>query len=220
MRLIDYFIPLVSRLLEIEPALTASSELSVDQVRGCFETERQDACTKLARNHYDQTEIDNALFSIAVLIDEKILSSGWNNKEDWSYQQLQREWFDTSNGGVEFFSRLDELNPYHPKDMEVKEVYFYCLALGFRGRYFEEGQQSVIDQIIASTAHNLQESLELGPRLFPMAYSEAEPTPLALKTRFNWLPVIVGAPLIGIILLYFYYRYDILNVSEQILRSL
>lgn len=220
MRLIDHYIPLVSCLLDIEPQLSTTSELTVDKLRDRFDAEKAQAQARLAREDYADDEIDNALFAIAVLVDEKILSSDWQHKEAWSYQQLQREWFDTSNGGVEFFERLDALNPYHPRDMEIKEVYFYCLSLGFRGRYFEEGQQSIIDQIIASTAQTLQESLDLGSRLFPMAYSETAPPPISLRARFNWLPVVVGAPLIGIILLYFYYRYDILNVSEQILRSL
>jgi type VI secretion system protein ImpK len=220
MRLIDYYIPLVSCLLEMEPLLSGQTDLNVDQVRAKFEAEKTTALQRLEHESYSEDDINSALFAIAVLADEKILSSSWQHKEDWSYQQLQREWFDTSNGGVEFFTRLDTLNSYNPRDVEVKEVYFYCLALGFRGRYFEEGQQSIIDQIIATTAQTLQDSLDLGNRLFPMAYNDSAPPPVTFRTRFNWLPVIVGAPLVGIILLYFYYRYDILNVSEQILRSL
>jgi hypothetical protein len=85
---------------------------------------------------FSQHDCHLALFATCAWIDELILCSGWKERDTWQLNQLQRIYFGTNNAGEEFYQLLTGLDP---ADREVREVFEYCLALGFKGRYFHSG---------------------------------------------------------------------------------
>jgi len=110
--------------------------------------------------------MDQALFPVMAWADETLLGSGWDEKSNWVNNSLQKRYFNTTNAGMEFFTRLDKL-----KDSQILEVYEYCLASGFKGKFFESYQAEELGAIHQS----LQKKLWGGPRpsvpevLFPQA---------------------------------------------------
>ncbi len=81
-----------------------------------------------------------ALFAFAVWADEMILLSQWQDKHLWQQDTLQRTFFHTANGGVEFYNRLNTLEQ---TENAVREVYTLCMSLGFRGRYFQDSEENI-----------------------------------------------------------------------------
>lgn len=107
-----------------------------------FESVKQDV-----RNLLDQAEVlrkenslprddfQEATFAVCAWVDEAVLCSEWEHRDQWVHEQLQRKHFNTSNAGDEFFHRLTELGP---DKAQVLEVYALCLAMGFTGRFFRK----------------------------------------------------------------------------------
>jgi type VI secretion system protein ImpK len=77
-----------------------------------------------------------AKYALAAFVDEIVLNSDWSLKESWSGKPLQLEYFNDFAAGEEFFNKLDGLrHTEDPKRVDVLEVYYLLLSLGFKGKY-------------------------------------------------------------------------------------
>ena len=84
---------------------------------------------------YDRDDTREASFAVVAFIDETVQRSGWSDREAWLAQPLQLELYDRNDAGEEVLARLDDLRGAVSERVDVLEVYYLCLALGFRGRY-------------------------------------------------------------------------------------
>ena len=120
-------------------------------------------------------EREAALFAICAWIDEALLMSQWKQKEQWRASPLQVAYFDTWNGGEEFFSRLAALDE---REDQAREVYYYCLALGFKGSLFRQDDRARLDRIKEDERAKIEAKHRAkngkGP-LFPLSYGNAKP---------------------------------------------
>ena len=80
-------------------------------------------------------DVNLAKYAIAAFIDEMILTSSWSLKDSWADKPLQLAYFNDFAAGEEFYNRIDALRG--AKKNAVLEVYYLCLALGFRGKYVD-----------------------------------------------------------------------------------
>src|SRR5262245_16088715 len=80
-------------------------------------------------------DVTQAKYAIAAFIDEMILTSSWGLKDSWADKPLQLAYFNEFSAGEEFYNKVDTLRG--SKKMTVLEVYYLCLALGFRGKYVD-----------------------------------------------------------------------------------
>lgn len=90
------------------------------------------------RGNYAREDYELAKFAVCAWVDEKISSSSWPEKVKWPKAELQRQYFNTTNAGEEFYDKLCALCP---AQVEVMEVFANCLALGFRGSYYQINTQ-------------------------------------------------------------------------------
>ncbi len=82
-----------------------------------------------------QEDVQQAKYAIAAFIDEMILTSSWPLKDSWADKPLQLAYFNDFAAGEEFYNKIDALRG--AKRNGVLEVYYLCLALGFRGKYVD-----------------------------------------------------------------------------------
>ena len=75
-----------------------------------------------------------ASFGVVAFLDETVQRSAWSERDEWVRSPLQQELFDRNDAGEEFFNRLERLRSAMPERADVLEVYYLCLALGFRGK--------------------------------------------------------------------------------------
>lgn len=132
----------------------------------------------------DPGEWQQAFFPVCAWVDERILCSAWSEKGTWERAQLQREHFNTTAAGEAFFTRLNELSP---EDRAVREVYAFCLALGFRGRYFEPSDDGKMEDIRYTNLKRVTDNTDLAfpQELFPEGY-EPETGRKRKRTRGPW----------------------------------
>jgi type VI secretion system protein ImpK len=84
----------------------------------------------------DPALVQAVRYALCAFVDEIVLSSSWNIRQDWASRPLQMEYFNDFTAGEEFYRRIDSLRGGDdPARREALEVYALILGLGFRGKY-------------------------------------------------------------------------------------
>lgn len=177
----------------------------------------------LKKGLFPQEDYDQARFVICAWIDEVILNSAWDKKNQWQKEQLQRIYYHTADAGEEVFERLNTLGLHQ---REVREVYYFCLALGFMGRYCHKGDEYLLEQLKTSNLKLLMGSSVGLPslertELFPEAYptEAAKMGPKKQRFRFSVLTLVgLAGPVFLFGLLFLIYRFALSGIGENILK--
>jgi type VI secretion system protein ImpK len=178
----------------------------------------------VTKGWFSQEEYDKARFMICAWVDESILASGWQHKSHWQREQLQRLYYNTTEAGEEVFERLNALD-FHQKD--VRELYYLCLSLGFKGRFIHPEDEYLLDQLKTSNLKLLLgssvgvpslERTELFPESYPREAADLGPQ----KKRFNF-PVFAIVALVGPLLLFgllfLVYHFSLDGIAEHVMRT-
>ncbi|RJP81839.1 MAG: DotU family type IV/VI secretion system protein [Candidatus Zixiibacteriota bacterium] len=202
MRLLDHYIPLFAYTAELlrdpfDPAY------AIREVEEKLERLIAEAKAGSLRAGIAPASAESALFAVLAWIDEALLESTWPGKNQWKHIPLQDRHFNTRQAGEEFFERLDRLRP---EDRELKEVYYYCLALRFMGRYFRSDDRRRLEEIIRAQLKDLtgQEEPQVSEQLFPEAYSGEVGSPVR-RPRFTVVHALFSLPVAVFLLGYLVY---------------
>ena len=224
MRIVDCFMELLAYMSYFLKAVKAKQP-AFDQVKADIDRliSQADAC--LENRGILKEDCDHARFAIFAWIDEVILSSPWNEKEQWQRQQLQRIHFQTADAGEIFFERLNALGPHQNY---VREVYYLCLAMGFTGRYIHEGDDFLLEQLRTSNLKVLMGSsmglpaLDKG-ELFAEAYPQQvdEMKPQRRGRMFSPITLLgIVFPVVLFAALFLIYRFILNNIGENLLGAM
>jgi type VI secretion system protein ImpK len=176
-RLIDCFIPALAYLRHFQRQ--PGGDLVA--VRLQFEQLLGSAMASAESAQKNPADSQAALFAVVAWADEVFLASAWSGASQWARQLFQRQYFNVSNAGDAFFSRLELLSA---AQIEVREVYLYALSLGFAGRYgYDRDAKALADVRQASqllVMHDLRGSGEalglssdMHKFMFPEGYATA-----------------------------------------------
>jgi len=169
MKLIDCYAELLAYTAYLTGPDPSAAALSYEEVRGRYDDLLQRAQTLRAQGEFPDGQWQEGLFAVFALIDEMILCSGWPGRDAWQVAQLQHRFFNTTDAGEEFFYHLKALGS---GSAQVREVYGWCLAMGFKGRYFRPQDSAELEEI---TRVNLNMARGAGGEedmlfMFPEAY--------------------------------------------------
>lgn len=89
-------------------------------------------------------KVKEAKYALASYIDESVLTSNWPGRMEWMSKTLQLEFFGEHVGGETFFKHLDALRRAGERFVDVLEVYYICLQLGFEGMYRLRGLEQLM----------------------------------------------------------------------------
>jgi len=222
MHLTDCFIEVV--------AYVAYFLRSVEQKQPPYDQTRADVLRLLSQSQgglkegrISQEDHDLAHFAICAWVDEAILHSQWQEKGRWQKEQLQRLFYQTTEAGEEFFERLNRVGMHQ---REVREIYYLCLAMGFKGRYCHEGDDYLLDQVKTSNLKLLL-AASLGipsldrVELFPEAYPPEGQTLGGPSRGFQFTAAVIGfiaAPVCLFGLLFLIYRFVLDGISAGFLK--
>jgi type VI secretion system protein ImpK len=82
--------------------------------------------------------IFTARYVLCTTIDEFVLSTPWGAASVWHSQSLLRLFHQETGGGEKFFLLLNKLIDDPARNIDLLELIYVCLALGFQGRYAVE----------------------------------------------------------------------------------
>lgn len=94
---------------------------------------------------YSRETLIEARYAVVAFLDEMILQSGWDQKNQWASHLLQYKYFQTQIAGEELFHHLTTLRRKFPVNTDLLEVFHACLMLGFEGKYKLEGRERLQD---------------------------------------------------------------------------
>lgn len=135
--LINTFAPLLEFAPELESAL-APENPEVMRTRLLDELVRARDAAVAAGSSLERA--DQAAWAVAALLDDLALNTPWGGASAWPRQPLVVMLRGDVDAGTQFFTRLDELERHPNRDRELLELQYYCLALGFRGKYRVPGR--------------------------------------------------------------------------------
>ncbi|MCC4619235.1 type IVB secretion system protein IcmH/DotU [Xanthomonas cassavae CFBP 4642] len=76
-----------------------------------------------------------ARYVLCALLDEAVLNAPWGERSGWSQKTLLVVFHSESYGGAKFFQILERLCADVRRHLDLIELMYLCLALGFVGRY-------------------------------------------------------------------------------------
>jgi type VI secretion system protein ImpK len=167
-------------------------------------------------------DYDSARFAVCAWVDEMILASSWEEKTQWQKEPLQRLHYQTADAGEEFFERLNRLGL---QQRDVREVYYLCLAMGFKGRYIHDRDLHLLEQLRTSNLKVLMgsalgfpslEKMDLFPEAYPLSPEEGR----SKKTSHRWPSLgllMVAVPVVFFALLFLIYRFILNEIGTTFL---
>lgn len=218
MHLVDCFVDVFSYVRNLS---VNNNDLSEEQVRIKIDELFASKVHEALDSGYSQTHLDHAKFAVCAWIDEKILSSDVAFKEQWRIRLLQKHYFNTVKGGQQFFERLNTLDQFDAFDMDVREVFFYCLAFGFHGKYYTDAGLSELASIRQTNLQLLNQKTGGGKtkdQWFSQLAIEGGETVTPTKPA-GWA-IMFGLPLIVAVTAIAWMRLDIMQSIENLVKSL
>jgi len=100
----------------------------------------------------DIRKYDKARFAVCVWVDEIFSTMSWSHNQQWLQHTLQKEFYGLPNANTAFFLRLNALRD---DEYAVREIYLYCLYLGYCGQYLLEGDKPLLKQLKLSQLNSL-----------------------------------------------------------------
>ncbi|UHD16097.1 type IVB secretion system protein IcmH/DotU [Thiocapsa bogorovii] len=76
-----------------------------------------------------------ARYVLCALLDESVLDTPWGSESVWGERGLLISFHNETWGGEKFFEALERLLAYPSGNLNLLELLYLCLALGFEGRY-------------------------------------------------------------------------------------
>jgi type VI secretion system protein ImpK len=79
-----------------------------------------------------------ARYVLCTMLDESVNNSPWGDVSGWAQKTLLVTFHGETDGGAKFFQILDRLSVDFSRHLDLIELMYICLALGFGGRYLVE----------------------------------------------------------------------------------
>jgi type VI secretion system protein ImpK len=76
-----------------------------------------------------------ARYVLCTFVDSAVLNTPWGSQGDWAGQSLLVIFHKEVSGGEKFFDILDRLRPDPRRYIDLIELVYVCLALGYEGKY-------------------------------------------------------------------------------------
>lgn len=175
-----------------------------------------------------QDEYDQSRYALCAWIDETVLATAWNHRARWRPEMLQRLYYNSADAGEKFFERLNRIG-VHQKS--IREVFYTCLSLGFKGRYCAPGDQYALQQLKEHHLKLLFDGAQESPtvisfeknKLFPEAYTQGsfpQTSNTAQSQRRLFWAATLGGPVLIALLFFLIYKYTLYSLGENILRAI
>jgi type VI secretion system protein ImpK len=168
----------------------------------------------------DPRQIRDMKFALVAFVDETVLSPrhDFPQRPEWERNPLQLVYFQEHLAGVKFFERLDEMLRDIGPNLDLAELYYLCLLLGFKGKY----NVYLLEEQLKQTVERVAGALRAAGRLRPNALSAHwqatdQPGPPTDPGLPLWLKA-GGVALIALALLTYVVLYLLLRRELDIVR--
>jgi len=124
------------------PLLTLGARLSASVQQANIATLRQQAIQeiraaedRMRSGGITQEDTVVARYILCTFVDTAVLNTPWGAQGDWASQSLLVVFHKEVSGGEKFFDILERLRPNPSRYIDLIELGYICLALGYEGKY-------------------------------------------------------------------------------------
>jgi len=178
------------------------TEADLMALRPEIEQEARALCKGTSRTRADPQTLKEASYCLCTAIDESLLNKDWGREgSQWRQRSLLAAIHGDAEGGEKFFEILRQRMADPTPNIDLLELLYVCLALGFKGRYnIHDNPRSSLEEV----RRNLYEVIRnrrgpLKPDLSPHWRSEAAARPTLEHPVPVWVIGAVAAVLLGIV---------------------
>ncbi|PWI34089.1 type VI secretion system protein TssL [Vibrio albus] len=196
--------PLLSLVARLR---NSASHKNVEKLREQVEQELHDFENN-AVTHTDRETIHAARYCLCCVMDETVLNTPWGSQSRWSERSLLVSFHQESWGGEKFFVILERLMKDPARHLDMLELIYVCLSMGFEGKYrvLESGRRS-LEQMKKTLFQLIRKQKGVPePELSPQWQGVAT---VKHKIR-DYLPVWVIALVTGALLLITYFVFSLI----------
>ncbi len=129
--LITFAGPVFDLILRLKAGIVAPSNDLRPKIAGML----QDFEKRAERYRFNHKIVQVSKFALAAFVDETVLTNNFPLKNEWEKNPLQLEYFGEQLAGNKFFDKLDAMLKQIEVTQDAVEVYYFCMLLGFKGRY-------------------------------------------------------------------------------------
>ncbi len=90
---------------------------------------------KMKDLHLQPEVILSARYCVCAALDEAVLNTPWGSESGWSQRTLLSVFHNESAGGEKFFLILDRMKEFPAENIDILELLYIFLSLGFEGKY-------------------------------------------------------------------------------------
>jgi type VI secretion system protein ImpK len=100
---------------------------------------------RAARGGVQREIVIAARYALCAGLDEAVLSTPWGSQSEWTQHSLLVTLHREMWGGEKFFDMLDRISADPDRHINLLELQYIELALGFTGKYHDQGQDKLAD---------------------------------------------------------------------------
>jgi len=125
----------------------SSSHNDVPGLRNAIINEIKTFDSKARQSGCPADQVQTARYALCALLDEVVLNTPWGCDSIWSTQGMLITFHKESWGGEKVFQVLNNIIAQPGTYFNLLELFYYCLSLGFEGKYKiqEQGQNKLND---------------------------------------------------------------------------
>jgi len=131
-RLLGCALPLLSLVIQLR---NSTSHHDISGLRNALINEIKAFDMKARGLGYAADQVQTARYILCSLIDEIVLNTPWGGNSIWATQGMLVTFHKESWGGEKFFQILNTIISQPGKFLDLLEIFYYCLSLGFEGKY-------------------------------------------------------------------------------------
>jgi type VI secretion system protein ImpK len=189
--LVTFAGPVFDLILRLKAGIVAPSNDLRPKIAGMLE----DFERRAERYRFNHKIVQVSKFALAAFVDETVLTNNFHLKDEWEKNPLQLEYFGEQLAGNKFFEKLEAMLGQIDVTADAVEVYYFCMLLGFKGRYAIYEQEKLL-QIMQSTANALVKAGKIKPvELSPHWLANDQPVPVERRGMPTWAKVGAAAML-------------------------
>jgi type VI secretion system protein ImpK len=141
------------------------------------------------RYKFNHKIVQVSKFALASFVDETVLTANFPLKNEWEKNPLQLEYFGEQLAGNKFFDKLEAMLKQIDATKDAVEVYYYCMLLGFKGRYAIYDHEKLI-ATMQETANALVKAGKIVPvELSPHWLATDQPKPPEKRGMPVWAKI-------------------------------
>src|SRR5688572_4418621 len=148
--LITFAGPVFDLILRLKAGIVTPSNDLRPKIEGMFDEFEKRA----ERYKFNHKIVQVSKFGMAAFVDETVLTANFPLRNEWEKNPLQLKYFGEQLAGNKFFDKLESMLPQIEVTQDAVEIYYYCMLLGFKGRYAVYEQEKLL-ATMQNTANQL-----------------------------------------------------------------